>query len=48
MADWVLGKIPEEDQKKMFEVFGCVHDAVPMLIEGKLDDAMGRFNGVKF
>ena len=48
MADWVLGKIPEDDQKKMFEIFGCVHEAVPMLIEGKLDDAMGRFNGVKF
>ena len=48
MADWVLGKIPDEDQKKMFEVFGCVNEAVPMLIEGKLDDAMGKFNGVKF
>ena len=48
MADWVLGKIPEEDQKKMFEVFGCVNDAVAMLIEGKTDDAMGKFNGVKF
>ena len=24
MADWVLGKIPEEDQKKLFSVFGCV------------------------
>lgn len=48
MADWVLGKIPEEDQKKMFSIFGCVNDAIPLLLDGKLDDAMGKFNGVKF
>ena len=48
MADWVLGKIPEEDQKKIFSVIECVNDAIPMILDGHLDDAMGKYNGVKF
>ncbi len=48
MADWVLGKIPEEDQKKLFAVFGCAAEAVPLLLDGRVDDAMSKFNGVKF
>ncbi|MBR4206922.1 MAG: aminoacyl-tRNA hydrolase [Clostridia bacterium] len=48
MADWVLGKIPEEDQKKLFSVFGCVADAVPLILNGGIEDAMSKFNGVKF
>ena len=48
MADWVLGKIPEEDRNKIFSVLGCVSEAVPMLLDGRFDDAMSRFNGVKF
>ena len=48
MADWVLGKIPEEDQKKIFSVLGCVCDAVPLLLDGRTEDAMSRFNGVRF
>ena len=48
MADWVLGKIPDGDQEKLFSIFGCVNDALPLLLDGKTDDAMGKFNGVKF
>ncbi len=48
MADWVLGKIPEEDQKKLFSVFGCVADAVPLILNDGIEDAMSKFNGVKF
>ena len=48
MADWELGKIPEEDQKKLFSVFGCVADAVPLILNGGIEDAMSKFNGVKF
>ncbi|MBQ3957117.1 MAG: aminoacyl-tRNA hydrolase [Clostridia bacterium] len=48
MADWVLGKIPEADREKMFSIFGCVAEAVPMVLDGGIDDAMGKFNGVKF
>ena len=48
MADWVLGKIPEGDREKLFSVFACVSDAVPMLLEGRFDDAMSQYNGVRF
>lgn len=48
MADWVLGRIPEEDREKIFSVLGCVSEAVPMLLDGRFDDAMSRFNGVSF
>ncbi|MBE6541928.1 MAG: aminoacyl-tRNA hydrolase [Ruminococcaceae bacterium] len=48
MADWVIGKIPEEDREKIFSVIGCVCESLPMLLDGRLDDAMGKYNGVKF
>ncbi|MCR5682414.1 MAG: aminoacyl-tRNA hydrolase [Clostridiales bacterium] len=48
MVDWVLGKIPEADQKKLYAVFGCVAEAIPLLVEGRVDDAMSKYNGVKF
>ena len=48
MADWVLGRIPEEDQKKIFSVLDCVCEAVPMLLDGRIEDAMSRYNGVQF
>ena len=48
MPSWVLGKIPEEDREKMFKIFGCVNDALPLIIDGRIDDAMGKYNGVSF
>ncbi len=48
MADWVLGKIPEGDREAMFKIFECTYEAVLLLLDGKYDDAMGKFNGVKF
>ena len=29
-------------------VFGCVADAVPLILNGGIEDAMSKFNGVKF
>ena len=48
MADWVLGKIPPEEREKIFSVLTCATEAVPMLIEGRIDDAMSRYNGAAF
>ncbi len=48
MADWVLSKIPKADQDRFFSVLGCVYDAVPLLLDGEIDLAMSRFNGVQF
>ncbi len=48
MADWVLGKIPDSDREKMFGIFECTYDAVLLILAGKFDDAMGKYNGIKF
>lgn len=48
LADWVLGKFPKEDEEKLFSVFGVIYDALPLILDGKIDDAMGKCNGVKF
>ena len=48
LADWVLGRIPKEDEEKMFSVFGAVYDALPLILDGKIDDAMGKLNGVRY
>lgn len=48
LADWVLGRIPKEDEEKLFSVFGVVFDNLPLILDGKIDDAMGKCNGVRF
>lgn len=48
MADWVLGKIPEGDRDAIFKVLECTYEAVLLLLDSKYDDAMGKFNGIKF
>ena len=35
-------------REKMFSIFGYVAEAVPMVLDGRIDDAMGKFNGVTF
>lgn len=48
LADWVVGKIPEEDRKAMYGIIEASYDACIMLLDGKIDEAMGKFNGLKF
>lgn len=45
LAAWVLGKVPDEDRKLMESRYGDVFDAIPMIMDGRFDDAMGSFNG---
>ncbi len=45
LKDWVLGKFSEEDMKHVSERLDDTYDCVRMILDGKLDDAMGRFNG---
>lgn len=44
LAAWVLGKIPEADQKAMFAVFGAADEALDDIIGGRIDLAMSRHN----
>lgn len=48
LADWVLARIPKADEEPMFKIFDATADCIPMLLDGKTDDAMGKFNGLKF
>jgi len=45
LADWVLGKIPKEDEAPYFSVCKQVPDIVAMLIKGEFDNAMCKYNG---
>ena len=44
LADWVLGKFSEEDQKKLAEVFENVLPAAELIVQGKTSEAMNKFN----
>ena len=45
LADWVLGNFPKEDRALIDRVAAAVPEAVHMILSGKIDDAMGKFNG---
>ncbi len=48
LADWVLGNFSDDDKKTIFNVLGAVTECVDMLICGKVEEAMGKFNGMVF
>ena len=45
LADWVLGKIPESDMKKIGSRFDDVSSAAELMVKGQILEAMNRFNG---
>ena len=45
MKDWVLGKIPESDREPFFASLGFAYDAIPLILAGDIDGAMGKTNG---
>lgn len=47
LADWVLSGFTAEEQKVLFALFATVEDGASLLLQGKLDEAMQRCNGVK-
>ena len=44
LADWVLGKMPEGDIKKMQERFADIADATELIIKGEIDSAMAKYS----
>jgi len=44
LADWVLGKFSEEDKKKLAEVFANVLPATELIVQGKIAEAMNKYN----
>lgn len=45
LADWVLGKIPPDDRKAIDARLDDVCGAVALLLDGKTEEAMSRYNG---
>ena len=44
VVNWVLGNIPENDREEFFQTLMNSAEAVPLILEGKIDEAMCRFN----
>ncbi len=44
LADWVLGKCRKEDTKLLDQMFADAAEAAVMIVEGKIDQAMNRYN----
>lgn len=44
LADWVLSKFSKSEINSMHEVSKCAYEAAEMIISGKIDTAMNKFN----
>ena len=44
LADWVLSKLPEPDQKAIAERFADINAAVEDIIRGNIDAAMNKYS----
>ena len=44
LADWVLGKYSEEDLKTLGGMYENSFEAIKLMVNGKLDEAMNKFN----
>lgn len=44
LADWVLGKYSDEDLKTLSTMYENSFEAAKLIMDGKAEDAMGKFN----
>lgn len=44
MISWVLGKIPSDLENEFNAALNNASDAIPLLVEGKIDEAMCKYN----
>lgn len=44
LADFVLGKFPEDDLKKLSERYPDIHSATELIVKGNIEDAMQKFS----
>ena len=45
LADWVLGRFSQEDQKRMEDAVQNAVSAVELMVNGKIQEAMNLYNG---
>lgn len=44
LADWVLSKFSDEELKTLSGLFGNAEEALKLIMDGKAEEAMGKFN----
>lgn len=44
LKDWVLSRFTEQDAKQIREILPNVRDAVELIVDGRIDEAMNRYN----
>lgn len=44
LADFVLGKFPEDDLKKLSERYPDIHSSTELIVKGNIEDAMQKFS----
>ena len=44
LKDWVLSRFSEKEQKELLPVFENAADAVELIINGRIDEAMNKYN----
>lgn len=44
LAAWVLADIPKEKREAFFDSLCCSYEAAELILAGKTDDAMGKYN----
>lgn len=47
LASWVLGKFTEDDMKLIVPRLDDTFESIKLIMDGKLDEAMGKYNGKK-
>ena len=45
LADWVLGRIPKENEKALYSVLEVVPHILTLILKGDFDTAMCNYNG---
>ena len=48
LKDWVLGKLSDGDIEKVRKIADCCDEALDMMLQGRTDEAMGKYNGINF
>jgi PTH1 family peptidyl-tRNA hydrolase len=45
LADWVLGSFSGTEKKKLAQRFSDTNEIISLIVSGRTDDAMSRYNG---
>ena len=44
LVSWVLGRLSEDDLKKLSELYDGIYNSIVLMLEGKIDEAMNKYS----